>query len=70
MNNPRFITLNVVSSLSNRHLSFGRPPTILTTYVSKALNQNIRMLMENYSAMDRPSKTKMKNEHTRQCNYV
>jgi hypothetical protein len=34
--------------------------------VSQALNRNIRMLMENYHAMRKQSKTKVKKELTHQ----
>jgi hypothetical protein len=49
---------NVVWYLSCRHLSFGYPPSILTTYKSKAINRNIRMLMNNYCARRKRSKIK------------
>jgi hypothetical protein len=38
----------------------GCPPSTLTTYVSKDLNRNIRMLMENYRAMRKRSEIKVK----------
>jgi hypothetical protein len=43
-------------------LTFGCPPSTLTTYVSKALNKNIRMLIENYRAMKKQIETKVKKE--------
>jgi hypothetical protein len=44
----------------------GCPPSTLTTYVSKDLNRNIRMLMENYRAMRKRSEIKVKKEFTHQ----
>jgi ribosomal protein L18E len=47
-------------------LPFGCPLSTLTMYVSKALNRNIRMLVETYRAMRKQSKTKVKKEITHQ----
>jgi hypothetical protein len=57
---------NVVLCLSFLRLPFRCLPSTLTMYVSKALNRNIRMLIENYRAMMKQSKTKVKKELTRQ----
>jgi hypothetical protein len=46
---------NIVQCLSFRCPRSGCPPSTLTTYVSKSLNRNICMLMENYGAMKKRS---------------
>jgi hypothetical protein len=51
---------NVVSCLSFRCLPCGCPSSTLTTYVSKALNKNNHMLMQNYCAMRKQLETKVK----------
>jgi hypothetical protein len=57
---------NVVWYLNFRRLPCGCPPSTLIMYVSKVINRNICMLMENYCAMRKPLETKVKKELTRQ----
>jgi hypothetical protein len=56
------LTQKVVQCLIFRHLPCGCPTSTLTTYVSKGLNRNIRMLIENYHAIRKRSETNVKKE--------
>jgi hypothetical protein len=57
---------NVVWCFSFHCLPCWYPPSTLTMYVSKVINKNICMLVENYRAMRKRSETKVKKELTHQ----